>query len=312
MKVYVNAWRGPWGWRQAFYDWFKESKGQGDDVELVDDISEAELVFQGDTNNWRALCGLDRGVRCICNVLDFGEWLTPGGNPDTREYVETLRNSRGAKFTAISNKVARQLREYYGVQPEIFHYPSQVTNEIQNSTRPGVKKNFITFARLADPGKAIPEAIEAFDRSGLAAEGWKYRLVGPEPPQVPSLPNGVNYMGYMEDPASLYMMVSQSAYVVMPSHGEGLGLPIIEGMLIGRPFVARNIEPPTDIFSEIWDPRMSFDHAEDFADALCNAADDFKSENYMYKASRGFGIAMPWQREAAFESLVKLLRRHSE
>lgn len=311
MKTYINAWRGPWGWRQAFYEWAEQNPGKVEGLELVDDIAEAALVFQGDTNDWRALVDLDGGVRCVCNVLDFGEWLGVY-HPNTMYYVTQMKK-RGAKFTAISSKVINQLREHFDIEAEMFYYPSQVTNKIQNLTAPMAKKNIVSFCRLADPGKAITEAIHAFVDSGLADDGWKYRLIGPEEPPIPiGMAPGVQYMGYMEDPISLYMMVYQSAYVFMPSRGEGLGLPAIEGHLLATPFIARNIQPVNTIFDSIWDPRCSFTSDLDMADALRNAANDFKSENYMHKVTRGFAAAMPWQREAAFESLVALLRRHSE
>lgn len=307
MKIFINAWTGPWGWRAGFYNWARLNPEKFYGLDLVDDISEADVVFNADLSSWILLDKCSKHARIVCNVLDFGEW-NGEWDPHVDEYVKTMKD-RGARFTAISDKVIGQLHRYYDIDADMFYYPSQIETAFQKLTRPSVKPIFTTFARLGDPGKAVAEAIDEFDKSGLAKEGWKYRLIGPERPPVEKLPNGVFYMGYIPDVASLIMMLSQSAYILMPSRGEGLGLPIIEGALLARPFVARNIDPPISIFKKVWDPNVTFTDDDEMRHALINAAHDFKSENYMYKASYGYSIAAPWLRESAFESLVNYLRR---
>lgn len=306
-KVFINAWQGPWGWRNAFYRWF-DSLPDHPGIELVDDISEADVVFNADLSSWTDLEKCRKHARIVCNVLDFGEWHDGVWDYSVHEYVTTMKD-RASNWTAISDKVIGQLDEHYGISADMFYYPSQIEAEFQKLTTPGAKKVFTTFARLGDPGKAVPEAIEAFHDSQLAQDGWKYRLIGPENPRVDHLPPGVVPMGYISDVASLIMIVSQSAYVLMPSRGEGLGLPIIEGALLTRPFIARNIDPPQQIFRKIWDPKTSFTDDSELSNTLISAANDFKSENYMHKASYGFGIAQPWLRDTAFKSLLEFLRR---
>jgi hypothetical protein len=308
LTIYINAWDGPWGWRQAFYDWVRNNPDKAYGFDLTNDITQADVVFNADISNWRALEKCSRHARIICNVLDFGEWKGEW-DQSVHEYVETMK-PRASRWTAISDKVIAQLEEHYDVAADMFYYPSQIEAEFGKLTRPGAKKIFTTFARLGDPGKAIRASVEAFNDSKLADDGWKYRLVGPEAPpfKTEGMP-GVFYMGYIPDVASLIMMVSQSAYVVMPSYGEGLGLPAIEGMLLARPFIAREIEPARSIFNKIWDPACSFKDDDGITQAMINAANDFKSENYMHKTSYGYGIAHLWLRDTAFSALAQYLRR---
>lgn len=309
MKVYISAWQGPWGWRNAFYEWYKKQPNQV--FELVDELAEAEVVFQGDLNGWRDTVGLSPSVRILANVLDFGEWVNDGNlTPESVEYVNAMQK-RGATFTGISPKVVRQLAHEFGIKASLFYYPSQVTHELIQTVRPAAEKKrnqIITFARLGDPGKAIPEALRGWEQSNLADRGWRWILAGPEPPQV-DLPKGVIHIGYLERD-QLYMMVAQSKYVFMPSYGEGLGLPIIEGLLVGTPFITRDIEPMRDLWSSLHCyATTSFQRDLDIQYGLHNAVYYSTQSDYMDDINRGFTKAHAWCREIAFESLATHIQK---
>jgi len=305
-KVYVQAWAGPWGWRQAFYDWFDSDKHG---FELTESIADADLVFQADTTDWRNVIDASKGKKLLCNVLDFAEWKEPDGAPSVDTIAQAkIFKAAGANFTAISNKVIEQLDDFIGVEADLFYYPSQVTEQRMKETGLiGGKKMFITFSRLGDPGKAIPQAIEAFEQSKLAEAGWRYMLVGPERPPVATLPNRVMYAGYV-NADQLAMMIRQAGYVFMPSYGEGLGLPIIEGSLLGTPYVTRAIEPMRTLLDETWDTTCAFKDDDAMSAALVSAARDFKSDNYEWRVKWGFVSAKPWIRENAFDALANRLK----
>lgn len=312
-KVFISAWQGPWGWRNAFYGWYKRElhTKQTDPVfELVDDKAEAEVVFQGDLNGWRDTVGLPASVLCMANVLDFGEWVNAGDlNPETVEFVKQFKK-RGASFTAISPKVITQLKHKFGVNADIFHYPSQVTKELIRSARPAAvkkRKQLISFCRHGDPGKAIPAALKAWEDSGAVDEGWRWLLVGPEAPRCP-LPKGTVHLGFV-DAEPLYMMVAQSTYVIMPSYGEGLGLPMIEGLLVGTPFITRDIEPMNSIWGKYLDHPIWFTCDSSIRSTIHNAIWFSKQPEYLDVVNRGFGDAHPWIREVAFNSLAMHIKQ---
>jgi hypothetical protein len=304
-KLYAAAWQGRWGWRDPFYEWFKQQTNLG--FELVDRKEDANIVFQGDLSDWRDTVQLPASVRIMANVLDFGEWVNNGNlNNETVEYVKEMQK-REASFTAISPKVQTQLLQEFGINAQLFYYPSQVTFKlikscggIQATSRK--RKQIISFCRHGDPGKAIPEAIAAWKKSNAVANGWRWILAGPEKPRAP-LPHGVMHVGYHE-PQALYMMVAQSKYVFMPSYGEGLGLPIIEGLLVGTPFITRDIEPMKTIWSKFWNYPVILTDDSNISDTINNALEFSEQPDYRGFAERGYTKAYPWIREVAFSSLV--------
>lgn len=306
-KVFIQAWDGPWGWRSVFYDWHKARKDKNKIVigfELVDDILEADIVFQVDLTEWKRTVKLKDDVKVIANVLDFAEWNNNGKlDESTKEYV-TAMVSRGANFTAISKKVQQQLLDEFEIKAQAFYYPSQVTVELINSARSinKRKKQIISFCRLGDPGKAIPEALDAWRESRAAGSGWRYILAGPESVNTSILPKGVTNMGFLP-PEQLYLTIAQSAYVLMPSYGEGLGLPIIEGALVGAPFITRDIQPMKDVFKKVWSMSYTFKNNQNLASTIMTAVNEFQHGNYYDLLNRMFSIAWPWCRESAFELL---------
>lgn len=303
MKVYINGWDGPWGWRSNFYEWAKTADLSFD---LVCNLSDADIIFQTDLTNWKE--AYSSNAKVIANVLDFGEWLDrpyESFNEETVEYVMYMKR-RGAKFTAISRKVIDQLKGRFDIGAKLFIYPSQVIRDYTHVSIPDKKKIFISFCRLMDPGKAINEAILGFEMSGLHSEGWRYMLFGPERPNRVSLPKGVLFGGYANTDV-LHNAIKTSAYVVMPSYGEGLGLPAIEGMLLGTPFISRNIRPVIDVFGNLTNGYLTFDEDEDMLISFHNAKVMFGTKEYVDLIEKGRAIAFPWVREIAFESLCKLV-----
>ena len=315
-KIYIAAWQGPWSWRNTFYKWACPYSN----LELTNDINDADIVFQADTTDWQITAKLPPAVIVIANVLDFGDWLQEGPylSPEIVEYVTAMKARRLAGsnviFTAISSRVQDQLRENFSNRAKVFYYPSQVTKKISSAmlaqTAYKKKKQFVSFSRLSDPGKGIAQAVAGFKDSGLVSQGWRYLLMGPEtPPNAKDLPAGVIHAGYMPEPEMMYQLIRQSAYVLMPSYGEGLGLPIIEGLLVGTPFVTRNISPMKDVFKRSWCDRLAFDFDEDISAALTYATTIFETKGYDNITTRGFTCAHPWTREIAFNALATFIER---
>ena len=96
----------------------------------------------------------------------------------------------------------------------------------------------------------------------------------------------------------------------MPSYGEGLGLPIIEGLLVGTPFITRDIEPMRDM----WDSlhcynTTAFQRDNDIRFGLHNAVYYSTMSDYTEDIINGFGKAQPWVRENAFELLAELINQ---
>lgn len=294
IKLYIEGFRGPWGWINEF----EEYVSTHDCGLQISQLEDCDILFQCDPSNWKNNEKHLGNKFVISNVLDFADWL--GGNNNTEEYVDIFcRNSN--VVTAISNRVIEQLDSRH-IKAKMFHYPSQVTSEIMSATnrfKTSKKNRLISFCRLGDSGKAIDESVYAFLNSELS--GWEYWLIGPESPDS-SLIKSINgksviFKGWNQNPISLFRDVAMSKATLMPSIGEGLGLPAIESLLVGTIPIVRNVEPMVSILNNTG-TRFFYDFHE-----LINEINLISECEYVIDKNP----IMSWRRDVAFELFVKLL-----
>ncbi len=293
MKLYVEGFRGPWGWVNDFYGSIRlASHG----VECVYRPEDADVIFQCDPQNWRYNSQFLGKKKVIANVLDYAHWIE-GGNPDTEEYTKEFV-TKADLACGICQDVL-DMMEARGVKsPRMFYYPSQILGSDLDYRFPTRKKTFLSIGRFGDPGKRIQFPIGEFERSGLAAQGWKYLLIGPEPPNC-VLPKGVSYLGYMER-SPLINFIKSSHCVIQPEPETGLGLPSIESALLETPFLAHNSSPMT----QIWDTAREFLFDDKtLAESMVGITD---IDQYTACLGRANLAAQPWLRETAFESLRRM------
>ena len=283
IKLYIQGFRGPWGW-------VEEYERTQTTFEIVP-AKDADVIFHCDPTNWKKHEEYLGKKIIIANVLDFAEWM--GGNPNTEEYVEKFCK-KANYVTGISNNVLNQLVERGIKNPTMFHYPSQVSFDMINNLS-GIpkRKHFISFCRLADQGKRMNLAYNSFIESGLIDEGFKYFFVGPEKPPFLLGKKGIVYLGFV-DKETLYPLVASAKAVIMPSNGEGLGLPAIEGALLGTRPIVRNIKPMSDIFKI---KSSLFDEDSELVDSM----------KFFSKYDKPIDNAnfLNWERGIAFKLLTK-------
>jgi hypothetical protein len=298
MNIHVSGFRGPWGWVNHYESYTRHN---------VTDPDEADVIFCCDHASWKHLTQYLGKKYIIANVLDLAEWRE--NNTENIEYVEKFC-SKANLVTAISLKVIQQLRKQFSIEAEMFFYPSQVTRDMMDefSKNPMPKKNsIISFCRLGDPGKRIRMAAEFFDRSGIAENGWSYYLVGPEGISLPKY-RGVKQLSYFSDPTALYRLVSASKFTLVPSIGEGLGLPAIESLLVGTNVICRAIEPLIGLLYsssvEFFFTDMElFDTLKSINDITTTVAYIMDYENMNIRN---------WERYTAFDRLDNLLSRSKD
>lgn len=289
IKLYVEGFRGPWGWVNHF-----EKFANNIDGIKISNIEDSDIIFCCDHASWKPLVEYIGKKKIIANVLDLAEWV--GGNNQIDEYIDFCR--KVDKVTAISKKVIYQLDSLGIKNVDMFYYPSQIRVEDVENQIP--KRNqIISFCRLGDPGKAIEVSVKAFINSGLVNKGWRYFLVGQEPPNfnISNL-NGVQYLGY-QSRESLFNLVKSCRATVMPSYGEGLGLPAIESTILGTPAIIRNISPCREI---MLDSAIIFNDDNDLVDIFSNI------EKLLVPNMCGRVNLNAWIREDAFNDLIDMLR----
>lgn len=293
VRVHIKGFRGPWGWVRDFETWCDPSKIK---ICSSDDV---DIIFQTDPTDWQQSAKHLGKKIIIANVLDFAEWV--GGNEKTEEYVNEFCK-KATKVTGISNKVIDQLK-FRGIDASMFYYPSQVDDSIIKIVE-GIPKHkkVISFCRLGDPGKGIKDAVDAFDYSKISSDGWLYILTGPEPPTF-SLPDGVRYLKYMGRDI-LYRFVASSKATLMPSFGEGLGLPAIESLLVGTMPIVRRIDPVQQIMG---DQAIYVNDFDEFAGVFLNLESGVYDDKKLDVSS-----VSSWNKTRAFELLEhSLLSLHS-
>lgn len=288
MKLYVEGFRGPWGWTNEFEEFTSIPLTNEDD---------ADVILNCNHGVWR------KNVRhlgkkfVIANVLDFAEWV--GGNAEIDEYVDKF--CRHADVVTANPGPLAKLNNM-GIPAKLLHDPSQISDKIINNVKPAGRrkqKKVISFCRLGDPGKKIEESLDCFMASDLPSLGWKYDLVGPEPTRFDLAKYGkvVRYHGYL--PAeTLYTFVAMAGATLMPSLGEGLGLPAIESILVGTIPVCRRVEP---MISLLGDNSLFFSTPEEYIEVLNGLGAGEYDIDFDEEKFEG------WKRNIAFELLEKMI-----
>lgn len=296
MKLYIEGFHGPWGWVDDFY---KYVNGGSFGVNCVNTPEESDVIFQCDPQNWKHNVQFIGKKKVISNILDYAHWVNWGDcGKDIEEYSEEFVKKTDISCGISKDVINRMVRR--GIEnPRIFYYPSQISKidcEYKFKTR---KKTFISVGRFGDPGKRIGFSIDAFGRSKLSNDGWRYILIGPEHPQL-DLPHGVTYIGYVERD-SLINMIKNSHCVIQPEPETGLGLASIESALLLTPFLAVDNPPISDIWESC--KEFLFEDSE-LVDKLISISKDV-DQNIVNAANIS---AQPWLRESAFNSLLELVK----
>jgi hypothetical protein len=313
MKIYINGWQGTWGWIPQFKTFLSKSS----DFELCESANEAEIIFQADTTNYKTILKYLGNKKVVTNVLDLADWHTGSPSLDIEEYVLNVCKNANKVF-CISNDVRNKLVENYNLDSTVIYYPSQVCiRDVKTVTEQITllkRKQIVIFCRLGDPGKAIPQAVEAFDRSNLHCSGWRLLLCGPEPPMINKFPKSVAYLSFL-DKEELFNLISSSVYALQPSLGEGLGLPSIESSLLGTLPIFRDINSTKEIFEELLCMTKSvnmFCDDEELSSCTfkeCVQFFDKNKKDYYNSVLLARAIALPWIREHAFENIrMELLK----
>ena len=285
IKLYVHGWHGPWSWIDYLYEHRDINYFTG--VELTDNIEESDVVFKSGTSNKNEyidkIKNLNNKPIVIQHILDFADWH--GYGPKMRSISEHMKLVMIAdKITVNSNIVRKQTKEYFNIESEVFSDPSQVNERDYENYNTTIKnKQFISFCRLSDSGKAIDIAIDAFANSKLFDDGWEYLLIGSELPPHSNLPDGCRYLGLL-DKHDLFKTIAESYCTIQPSYGEGLGLPAIESSLLGTLFLTRNVEPMKSMWNcnsnvpEWLSSRIMFDDNGDLVSKMIKIS---KHHNYV-------------------------------
>ena len=155
----------------------------------------------------------------IFNFLDI-PWHIENIQKQTESLVRNFFLKADA-ISVISFKVKKDLAKFYDKKIHVIYNPIKDVN-LDNK----IKKNntFFYVGRAKDPIKRFNLIQESISK---IKDGEKnIKICGSENPGFG------NYLGVIKD-QELNKLYNSSKYVLLPSKAEGIGLPMIEGMICG-------------------------------------------------------------------------------
>lgn len=133
--------------------------------------------------------------------------------------------------------------------PDPFFDVQPSEAEVEAAQQVAGGKPFVLFVGVLSPMKNLPGLIEAFAASMLPAQGVNLVLAGRDESGFGAVleryaarrgvASQLKLPGYVPQ-ATLRGLYANALCLVLPSHGEGFGLPVVEAMASGAPILAAN------------------------------------------------------------------------
>jgi glycosyltransferase involved in cell wall biosynthesis len=276
----------------------------------------------------------------VVSILDLNvyatarNWLRP---PTFLPWLDLasqtwLSIKRADHIIAISESTRNQLHRFMKVpdarisviplaaDPYLFEMPSQA--ELTDAKSLVSESPFVLFVGILSPQKNLLTLVRAFARSRLPANGVRLVLAGSDRERYAGVirqaaaslgvGDAVSMPGFVTR-ATLRALYHLAYCLVLPSHGEGFGLPLVEAMACGIPIVAARRQAIPEVLGDagcLFDP----EDAEELATLLNRIADDKSFRLLLAARSADRGRNFSWRRAAeqtaaVYEGLIRSSRR---
>ena len=199
-----------------------------------------DLIYSNDPRGYNKALLLKKKYPKAYLILNFLD--IPWHMPNIQKQTESLVNNYFLKadvITTISFKVKKDIGKFYDKKIHVIYNPIKDVYFDEN-----IKKNNIFFyvGRASDPVKRFNLVRESLLKIKDGVKNTK--ICGSQNP------NFGDYLGIIKD-QELNKLYNASKYVLLPSSAEGIGLPMIEGMICGAipitcsdNLTAREFSPP--------------------------------------------------------------------
>jgi len=194
-------------------------------MELLDHTLSEEcpdLIYSNDSSGYEKALLLKKKYPKAYLMLNFLD--IPWHMPNIQKQTESLVKNYFLKadvITTISFKVKKDIDKFYDKKIHVIYNPIKDVYFDGN-----IKKNntFLYVGRAFDPVKRFNLVRESLLK---IKDGEKnIKICGSQNP------NFGNYLGVIKD-QELNKLYNSSKYVLLPSSSEGIGLPMIEGIICG-------------------------------------------------------------------------------
>ena len=211
-------------------------------IELGHELSfdNPNIIYANDSTGYADAIKLKNTFQDALLILHFLD--IPWHMPNIQKQTESLVKNYFLKadvITTISFKVKKDICKFYDKEIHVIYNPIKDVYFDEN-----IKKNNIFFyvGRASDPVKRFNLVRESLLKIKDGVKNTK--ICGSQNP------NFGDYLGIIKD-QELNKLYNASKYVLLPSSAEGIGLPMIEGMICGAipitcsdNLTAREFSPP--------------------------------------------------------------------
>ena len=224
---------------------------------LYKQINEANLDVLWQIGDWLPLL-LPKGLKTIQTVHDLISFAHPEWFPQSgfsRWWSQKIRVARAIHradvLHGISQWTASELKCLFPGSDEkirVAYQPVRMPETIDLSKIPyEIKRPFLLVLGTIEPRKNIEGICDAFEQFAteypephlvfVGGEGWKAEDSLQAIDQIAQqFPGRVHKLGYVDD-ATKWALLKEAGGLVMLSHAEGFGRPVVEAMLVGTPAI---------------------------------------------------------------------------
>jgi len=182
--------------------------------------------------------------------------------------VITASDAAGADLQRLL-RVRREAIRVIPDAPDPFFDAAPSPEELAAVRAITLDKPFVLFVGVLSPQKNLRRLLLAFAKSSLPAEGINLVLAGRDESDYGAvlrrLARRLNIESLLKLPGYVPRSTLRGLYagaicLVLPSHGEGFGLPVVEAMALGAPILAANRQAIPEVVGEgglLFDPTDS-------------------------------------------------------
>lgn len=187
---------------------------------LTDDSP--DLIYANDPSGYNKAINLKKKFPSSYLILNFLDipWHMPNIEKQTKLLIENFL-IKADSITTISYKVQKDLHKFLNKKIEVIYNPIKDVFLDKNIKK---ENTFIYVGRANDPIKRISLVKEALSEINNYIN--EIKICGSENPGFGK------YLGVVSD-IELNKLYNSSKFIMLTSKAEGLGLPMIEGMICG-------------------------------------------------------------------------------
>jgi glycosyltransferase involved in cell wall biosynthesis len=174
-------------------------------------------------------------------TLTFPSWHGVKVSEAYAKAFERISSSR-CRIISVSQSTTHELRFHLGISSErivtIPNYLRISDFESSSENSGNDAENFFLFIGSSEKRKNLSGLIQAFNRTGLANEGYSLKIVGMDGNDAEKIRDlsleiaGVELLGFVDD-KTLAKLYSRCRAFLYPSFWEGFGMPLLEAMAQG-------------------------------------------------------------------------------